>query len=140
MKTRIFSLLATLTAILAIPAAAQCTCGCGGGGSACGCGPTCGPRVYTNSEARSSAIAPASARATAATPKAVPADYPLATCVVSGKKLGTSGAPYVFTYKQHTVALCSRQYLPAFLKDPAKYIATLDAAAQKTNAQQIASN
>lgn len=57
------------------------------------------------------------------------ATYPLATCVVSGKKLGSMGAPYVFVYKDTEVHLCCEYCRPKFDKDPAKYLEPLKKAA-----------
>jgi YHS domain-containing protein len=46
----------------------------------------------------------------------------LATCPVSGEKLGEMGKPYVFTYKGQEVKLCCSGCKKDFDKDPAKYI------------------
>ena len=64
-----------------------------------------------------------------ASPPAVP-DL-LATCPVSGDKLGTMGAPYVFVYKGQEVKLCCASCKPDFDKDPAKYMKLIRAADKK---------
>jgi YHS domain-containing protein len=61
----------------------------------------------------------------AATP---PKPDKLATCPVSGEKLGEMGKPYVFTYKGQEVKLCCSGCKKDFDKDPAKYIKKIRAA------------
>ena len=73
----------------------------------------------------------AKAPATAAGGKKADA-YPLDVCVVSGQKLGSMGEPVVITHEGHTVKLCCQGCVATFKKDPAKYLAKLDAAAGKT--------
>ncbi len=51
--------------------------------------------------------------------------YPLTTCVVSGKKLGGMGEPYVFKHEGQEVRLCCKHCKPDFDKDPAKYLEKL---------------
>lgn len=68
-----------------------------------------------------------------ATPDAVPANYPLKTCVVSDEALGSMGKPFEINYKQEgkpdrKVLLCCSNCEEGFLKDPAKALAKLDAA------------
>ena len=46
----------------------------------------------------------------------------LATCPVSGDKLGEMGKPFVFEYKGQEVKLCCKNCKKDFDKDPAKYI------------------
>jgi hypothetical protein len=58
------------------------------------------------------------------------AEYPMSTCVVSGEP--TSGS-FDYVYMSHgqpyrLVRLASAQYVSVFLKDPAHYLALLDAA------------
>ncbi|MBI5381839.1 MAG: hypothetical protein HZA31_08065 [Opitutae bacterium] len=70
---------------------------------------------------------------------AKPAAYPLATCVVSGEKLGEMGAPIDYTYKQagqpdRLVRFCCKSCIKKFEKDPAKYLKKLDEAAAKAPA------
>jgi hypothetical protein len=60
--------------------------------------------------------------------------YPLTTCIVSGDKLGEMGDPVKYTYKQagkpdRVIEFCCKDCIKDFEKDPAKYLAKLDAAA-----------
>ena len=60
-------------------------------------------------------------------------DYPLTTCVVSGGKLGGMGKPVTYIHKQagqpdRTVMFCCKACIRKFEKDPAKYLAKLEAA------------
>lgn len=55
----------------------------------------------------------------------------LATCPVSGEKLGEMGAPLTFTYKDQEVKLCCKSCKKKFDKDPEKYIAIIRAADTK---------
>jgi len=53
----------------------------------------------------------------------------LATCPVSGEKLGGDmGKPYVFTYQGQEVKLCCSMCKAKFEKDPEKFIAKIRAA------------
>jgi len=54
--------------------------------------------------------------------------YPLDTCVVSGAKLGKSGKAFDFLFNDRLVRLSSKECVPAFKKNPAKYLAALDKA------------
>jgi YHS domain-containing protein len=55
--------------------------------------------------------------------------YPLDACVVSAEKLGGKmGEPIDFLYKNRLIRFCCKSCKPDFLKDPAKFIAKLDAA------------
>jgi YHS domain-containing protein len=56
---------------------------------------------------------------------AVDDGYPLATCVVSGEKLGEMGAPYVLEHEGKTVKLCCDGCEEDFKKDPAKFISKI---------------
>jgi YHS domain-containing protein len=56
----------------------------------------------------------------------------LATCPVSGDKLGEMGKPYVFVYQGQEVKLCCSGCKKDFDKDPAKYVAKIRAADKKT--------
>ncbi len=49
----------------------------------------------------------------------------LATCPVSGDKLGEMGEPFVFEYQGQEVKLCCKDCKAKFVKDPAKYIAKI---------------
>lgn len=53
--------------------------------------------------------------------KALPKDYPLKKCVVSGDPLGEHGKIVKASYKGTDVYLCCRDCLKDFQKDPAKY-------------------
>ncbi len=55
----------------------------------------------------------------------------LATCPVSGEKLGEMGKPVVFTYKGQEVKLCCPSCKKDFDKDPEKYITKIRAADKK---------
>jgi YHS domain-containing protein len=62
------------------------------------------------------------------------ASYPLTTCVVSGEKLGEMGAPYEYVHKEEgkpdrVVFFCCKPCTKDFQKEPAKYLAMIDAAA-----------
>ena len=62
--------------------------------------------------------------------------YPLTTCVVSGEALGEMGAPVDYVYKEEgkpdrLVKFCCKMCVGKFKKDPAKYLAKLDAATTK---------
>jgi YHS domain-containing protein len=52
----------------------------------------------------------------------------LATCPVSGDKLGDMGKPYVFIYQGQEVKLCCPDCKAEFDKDPAKYLKKIRAA------------
>ena len=63
------------------------------------------------------------------------APYPLTTCVVSGDSLNDPemGTPVDFVYKQEgqpdrLLKFCCKPCIGKFKKDPAKYLAKLDAA------------
>ena len=51
------------------------------------------------------------------------------TCLISGEKLGDMGKPYVFVYEGQEVKLCCKGCLKKFDKEPAKYLAKINAAA-----------
>jgi len=55
----------------------------------------------------------------------------LATCPVSGEKLGEMGKPLVFTYKDQEVKLCCNSCKKDFDKNPDKYIKLIRAADKK---------
>ena len=61
---------------------------------------------------------------------AMAGDYPLATCVVSGEKLGEMGKPYVFKHQGTEVRLCCEDCQVKFDKDPAKYLAKITEASK----------
>lgn len=67
--------------------------------------------------------------ASSATPPPVP-DL-LKTCPVSGEKLGSMGAPYVFVYQGQEIKLCCSSCKADFDKDPAKYLKLIRSADKK---------
>lgn len=84
--------------------------------------------------AAAASAAPTTAAAVAATTKAA---YPLSTCVVSGGKLGGMGKPVTYVYRQagqpdRTVVFCCKACIRKFEKEPARYLARLDAAESAT--------
>ena len=62
-------------------------------------------------------------------PAAKPFPESIKTCLISGEKLGTMGKPYVFVHEGQEVKLCCKKCLTDFNKEPAKYIAKINAAA-----------
>lgn len=54
--------------------------------------------------------------------------YPLDTCVVADEKLGSMGDPYVFEHEGQEYKLCCKACLKDFHKEPAKYLAKVEAA------------
>jgi len=54
--------------------------------------------------------------------------YPIDTCIVSGKKLGSAGDPVIATYKGREVRFCSAACKTAFEAKPDEYLKKLDAA------------
>ncbi|MSR62302.1 MAG: hypothetical protein EXS08_07650 [Planctomycetes bacterium] len=61
--------------------------------------------------------------------KAQQASYPLKTCAVSGEELGGSmGEPVDFVYGTRLVRMCCKNCIKGFQKEPAKYMASIDAA------------
>lgn len=59
--------------------------------------------------------------------------YPLTTCVVSDEPLGDMGKPIDYIHKEEgkpdrLVKFCCKMCVGKFKKDPAKYLAKLDAA------------
>ena len=88
--------------------------------------PFCGmtlEAVYADDEATN---APASATNNAAADTRKPTPYPLATCVVSGEKLGKMGDPIEFIYTNNganqEIKFCCPMCKPKFLADPDKYM------------------
>ena len=68
--------------------------------------------------------------------------YPLTTCVVSGEPLeGGMGGPVDYIHKEagkpdRLVRFCCKACIAEFKKDPAKYLAKIDAAAAKLRSTQ----
>ena len=56
--------------------------------------------------------------------------YPLATCVVSGEKLGGMGEPVTYMYKNQLVKFCCANCIGTFEKDPGKFLAMIHPAAE----------
>lgn len=54
--------------------------------------------------------------------------YPLTTCVVSGEDLGSMDDAIIIQHEGREVRLCCRNCVRKFQKDPARYMAKLDAA------------
>jgi YHS domain-containing protein len=63
--------------------------------------------------------------------------YPLTTCVVSGESLGGMGDPVDFVYKNQLVRFCCNGCLPAFNKEPEKYLAKLVISEKQTNNPEV---
>lgn len=57
------------------------------------------------------------------------ATYPLKECPVSGGELGAMGEPHNHVYGTRLVRFCCGSCIEDFEKDPAKYLAMIDAAA-----------
>lgn len=55
-------------------------------------------------------------------------NYPLKTCPVSGEKLGSMGEPVERIVANRLIKLCCNGCMKAFDKEPAKYVAIVDAA------------
>ena len=70
------------------------------------------------------------AEETKETPKEAPpkAIYPLDTCPLSGKKLGSEGAPVIYDHKGRELRFPSKDCIQAFMKDPEGSLAKIDAA------------
>ena len=69
-------------------------------------------------------IAEARAKQAAGTPR----PYPLDTCIVSGARLGSMGEPVTRVYKGQEVKFCCAGCMPAFEKNPDKYMEKLHSA------------
>ncbi|MDE0961328.1 MAG: hypothetical protein OSB09_11175 [Planctomycetota bacterium] len=52
--------------------------------------------------------------------------YPLGICAVSGKKLGSMGAPIELVHEGRQIRFCCQGCVPAFKKEPAKFIGNID--------------
>ena len=66
--------------------------------------------------------------------EAKPKPYPLKTCVVTDEEINDKGEmkPYRFVHEGHEVKLCCKSCLKDFKKDPAKYMAKIEAAEKKS--------
>lgn len=67
---------------------------------------------------------------------AKPIPYPLDTCSVSGEKLGDMGDPVVKIHEGREVKFCCKGCIKKFDKDPAKYLAEVDAKAKAAPADK----
>lgn len=67
-------------------------------------------------------------QATAESAEAAVKPYPLKTCVVADEELGSMGDPFVFVYEGQEYKLCCKGCLKDFHKEPAKYVAKVQAA------------
>jgi YHS domain-containing protein len=54
--------------------------------------------------------------------------YTLATCVVSGEKLGEMGKPVVTNYNGQEIKFCCKDCVKDFNKEPAKYLKKIEEA------------
>src|SRR5262245_18386882 len=59
--------------------------------------------------------------------------YPLKTCLVTDEEINEKGdmKPYSFVHEGREVRLCCKSCLKDFKKEPAKYMAKIDAAEKK---------
>jgi hypothetical protein len=62
-----------------------------------------------------------------------PKPYPLKTCVVTDEEIDDKGdmKPYAFVHEGREVKLCCKSCLKDFKKEPAKYMAKIEAAEKK---------
>ncbi len=61
------------------------------------------------------------------------ASYPLETCVVSGKTLGSmEGGPIDYLYGTRLVRFCCKDCIPQFEQNPARHLSKIDEAARTT--------
>lgn len=64
--------------------------------------------------------------------------YPLDTCIVSGEKLGGMGDAVVLIHDGREIKFCCASCVKQFNKDPAGWLAKIDAAAAKAKAAPAA--
>jgi len=64
-------------------------------------------------------------------PVVPPDDYPLTTCVISGKALDSMGGPHIHKHEGTEVRFCCRACLPRFNRDPAKYLKMIEDAREE---------
>jgi YHS domain-containing protein len=62
---------------------------------------------------------------------AEPIPYPSTNCIVSDEKLGEMGPPVMIDYKGQMIGFCCKSCIGDFDKDPAKYLAKLQATSAK---------
>ena len=114
-------------------------------------GHECGAHAPAVSHGKAQALAKEDA---AATPTAKPATakkedadviaqqktgYPLDTCVVLGNKLGEHGEAVDYIYKGRLVRFCCKGCIATFEKEPAKYLAKIDAARKSKEKEKVGS-
>lgn len=58
-------------------------------------------------------------------------DYPLTTCVVADKKLGSMGDPVLYMYQGQKVYFCCAGCQESFDENPKKYLAKIEVARKK---------
>lgn len=70
-------------------------------------------------------------------PSTAPAtdDYPIDFCVVSGDKLNAMGDPIVYQHEGREIRFCCDSCIRTFKREPAKYLAKLDAAVAEQGAE-----
>ena len=61
-------------------------------------------------------------------------NYPISTCVVAGGELGSMGGPVEIIAGTRLVRFCCKGCVPKFNKEPAKYVAMIDAAWKEKHA------
>ncbi len=66
--------------------------------------------------------------------------YPLDTCAVAGKKLGSMGEPIVYVHEGRQVKFCCKSCLPTFKKNPDKYVANVNNKIIKTQKPSYPTN
>lgn len=76
---------------------------------------------------------PATKQAESAPTTAPAGGYALATCIVSGEKLGSMGDPVIYSHEGREVRFCCASCEAEFKNNPAQFLAKLDAA--KSGAQ-----
>ena len=67
-------------------------------------------------------------------------DYPIDFCVVSGDKLNALGDPIVPQHEGREIRFCCDSCIRTFNRDPAKYLAKLDAAVAEQGAEAASDN
>jgi hypothetical protein len=63
--------------------------------------------------------------------------YPLDVCLVSGEKLGSHGAPYVFVHEGQQIKLCCKGCLKDFRAEPGRYLQKLASGAGAGGANAV---
>jgi hypothetical protein len=102
--------------------------------AACGGEPRPVAKDAAEPAASASSPAPVDSAAAQAIASQLPT-YPLSVCPVSGKALGSHGAPYDHIHEGRLVRFCCDGCLKDFASDPAMYIAKIDSAAVASSPQ-----